>query len=223
MDPAHLGDGHHAGALPGGIGRAVFYQKHTATGRPSRCGACASRRRRRPAVLVVDDLAALVGWCSRILEIHTGTRVRAPRRRTASSRPRPGHDVAWPRVIEAARRIRARLQALGLASFVKTTGGKACTWSRHRAESTGRVCRFRERHREELAHDDPRASWPRCRKRSARADLHRLAANVRGRPRSPPIPRAKPERRARSLLWDELERGWPRPFQVEKLLRRLRP
>jgi bifunctional non-homologous end joining protein LigD len=36
----------------------------------------------------------------------------------------PGPDVEWPRVRDAARELRARLHALDLESFAKTTGGK---------------------------------------------------------------------------------------------------
>src|SRR5262249_59297469 len=36
----------------------------------------------------------------------------------------PGDDVAWRDVVVAARRLRERLQHLGLESFLKTTGGK---------------------------------------------------------------------------------------------------
>ena len=50
----------------------------------------------------------------------------------------PGPDVAWARVTAAARLVRARLQAMGLQSFVRATGGRglhvvvplkpACRW-----------------------------------------------------------------------------------------------
>ena len=36
----------------------------------------------------------------------------------------PGEDVAWRAVIDGALEIRSRLDALGLTSFVKTSGGK---------------------------------------------------------------------------------------------------
>lgn len=36
----------------------------------------------------------------------------------------PGEDVAWSAVISAARDVKARLEAHGLAAFVKTSGGK---------------------------------------------------------------------------------------------------
>lgn len=36
----------------------------------------------------------------------------------------PGPEVDWPVVVQAARDVRARLAALGLASYVKTSGGK---------------------------------------------------------------------------------------------------
>ena len=36
----------------------------------------------------------------------------------------PGEAVSWPEVIAAALEVRERLAALGLASFVKTSGGK---------------------------------------------------------------------------------------------------
>jgi bifunctional non-homologous end joining protein LigD len=61
-----------------------------------------------------------------ILEIHTwnstADHLERPDRIVFDLDPDPA--VAWTAVIEAARLVRARLEQLGLASFVKTTGGK---------------------------------------------------------------------------------------------------
>jgi bifunctional non-homologous end joining protein LigD len=61
-----------------------------------------------------------------IVEIHTWNvtypDVERPDRLVLDLDPDP--SVAWDRVIDAARLLRARLGALGHASFVKTTGGK---------------------------------------------------------------------------------------------------
>jgi bifunctional non-homologous end joining protein LigD len=61
-----------------------------------------------------------------ILEIHTWNSVAAhleqPDRVVFDLDP--AEDVAWARVVEAARLVRDELKALKLQSFVKTTGGK---------------------------------------------------------------------------------------------------
>ncbi len=36
----------------------------------------------------------------------------------------PGEGVSWPAMLDAAREVKARLEAAGLAAFVKTSGGK---------------------------------------------------------------------------------------------------
>ena len=77
--------------------------------------------------LVVDSLPGLIGLVQMdILEIHTWNSVvddlERPNRVVFDLDPGP--DVEWGRVVEAARRVRARLRAVGLESFVKTTGGR---------------------------------------------------------------------------------------------------
>jgi bifunctional non-homologous end joining protein LigD len=77
--------------------------------------------------LVVDDLPGLIGLVQiGILEIHTwnavADRLEQPDRLVFDLDPDP--SVSWERVIEAAHRVRDRLAELGLASFLKTTGGK---------------------------------------------------------------------------------------------------
>jgi bifunctional non-homologous end joining protein LigD len=77
--------------------------------------------------LMVDSLEGLIGLAQiGALELHPwGARsddVDRPDRMFFDLDPSP--EVAWPRVVEAARRLRAMLEDLGLESFVKTTGGK---------------------------------------------------------------------------------------------------
>ena len=77
--------------------------------------------------LVVDTRAALVALAQMgILEIHgwnsTDDDVERPNRVVFDLDPAP--DVKWKEVARAARLVQAHLAALGLESFVKTTGGK---------------------------------------------------------------------------------------------------
>ena len=78
--------------------------------------------------LVIDDLAGVVALAQMdILEIHTwntraGPDVERPDRLVLDLDPGP--EVSWPEVVAGARMLRGALQALGLESFVKTTGGR---------------------------------------------------------------------------------------------------
>ncbi|MDB4938118.1 MAG: ligase [Labilithrix sp.] len=77
--------------------------------------------------LVADTVAALVGLAQMdILEIHTWSSraddVEHPDRVVFDLDPAP--DVPWKEVVRAAKLVRERLEALGLESWVKTTGGK---------------------------------------------------------------------------------------------------
>jgi bifunctional non-homologous end joining protein LigD len=77
--------------------------------------------------LVADSAAALVSLAQMdIVEIHTWNsrcaNVERPDRLVVDLDPGP--KVAWKDVVEAARLVRALLDALGLVSAVKTTGGR---------------------------------------------------------------------------------------------------
>ena len=77
--------------------------------------------------LVADSVEALISLAQMdVLEIHTwnsiASDVERPNRIVFDLDPAP--DVSWRAVVDAAKDIRARLHALGLESFVKTTGGK---------------------------------------------------------------------------------------------------
>jgi bifunctional non-homologous end joining protein LigD len=76
--------------------------------------------------LVVDDGAALLSVVQMdVLELHTwnstAERLEEPDRLVLDLDPGP--EVRWPEVVRAARLARDALAAVGLAAFVKTTGG----------------------------------------------------------------------------------------------------
>jgi bifunctional non-homologous end joining protein LigD len=77
--------------------------------------------------LIVDDLPALIALAQMdILEIHTwnttDAHVELPDRIVIDLDPGP--EVGWTEVVEGAALVRGALAALGLRSWVKTTGGK---------------------------------------------------------------------------------------------------
>ena len=112
---------------PEGVGTSCFYMKH------SRVWAPAGLRRVRIAekkklgeYLIADSLPALIGLVQMdVLEIHDWNsqieRVEQPDRLVLDLDPGP--EVQWSDLIEAARLVRMIFEALGLQSFVKTTGG----------------------------------------------------------------------------------------------------
>jgi bifunctional non-homologous end joining protein LigD len=112
---------------PGGEGKGCFYQKHAIEGFEA--------LRRVPireedgvadylAIESVEGLITLIQMGT--LEIHTwGSRADKPElpdKLIFDLDPDPA--VPWPRVIDAARRVRAIFETLGLEPFVMTTGGK---------------------------------------------------------------------------------------------------
>jgi bifunctional non-homologous end joining protein LigD len=113
---------------PTGWREGCFFQKHSWAGLPPQIRRDTVRDESgEEEVLYIEDLPGLVALVqSGVLEIHpwgsTLADVDRPDRIVMDMDP--GDDVAWPAVIEAAREARERLSALGLESFVKTTGGK---------------------------------------------------------------------------------------------------
>src|SRR5262249_47988356 len=78
-------------------------------------------------MIVIDDLAGLINLVQGgVVEIHPwGSRaddLERPDRLVFDLDP--GEDVTWTEVVAAASQMRAELQARGLQSFVKTSGGK---------------------------------------------------------------------------------------------------
>ena len=113
---------------PGGTTESCFFQKHLWKGANKAIRAVADPG--DPSgepIVVIDDLDGLIGLVQAgVLEIHPWGSALAD-----IERPDmiildldPGEGVAWDAVVAAAREVRTRLDDVGLAAFVKTTGGK---------------------------------------------------------------------------------------------------
>ncbi len=110
---------------PSGVGEKCFFAKHAWHGLSD-----AVRRvdvGEKEKMLILDGLDGLVDLVqASVLEIHpwgsTAADLESPDRLIFDLDP--GEDVPWSAVIEAAFDVRSRLEAHGLKSFVKTSGGK---------------------------------------------------------------------------------------------------
>jgi bifunctional non-homologous end joining protein LigD len=111
---------------PDGIGGQTFFQKHAWKGL-NRNIVLVNDPKEPEALISIRDFDGLMALVqSAALEIH-------PWGSTVADWERPdmivmdldpGDDVAWASVIAAAEEVRARLKDAGLASFIKTSGGK---------------------------------------------------------------------------------------------------
>jgi len=111
---------------PDGVNAQCFFQRHRWAGLGNGVRFVSVPNDDQP-MLVIDDLAGLLELVqASVLEIHPwGSRADRPEQPDrATIDLDPGDGVPWEQVIEAALDVRRRLAALGLESFVKTTGGK---------------------------------------------------------------------------------------------------
>ena len=112
---------------PTGLG-SCFYVKHATTAGAGVLRRIPIRERDKTSEYVVADglpgVIALVQMS--VLEIHTwnATADHLERPDRIIIDLDPGPETPWPQVIEAARLVWTAFDTLGLASFVKTTGGK---------------------------------------------------------------------------------------------------
>ncbi len=110
---------------PSGTGAKCFFAKHPWQGLDDSVRRIDTGDKER--MVAIDDLAGLISLVQAgVVEIHpwgsTIENLGKPDRLIFDLDP--GENVPWTAVIEAARDIRDRLVALGLQSFVKTSGGK---------------------------------------------------------------------------------------------------
>ena len=111
---------------PTGRGKKCFYQRHAGSGVPEQLGEVLIPGFDEP-YLYIRDLPGLVAMVQMgVLEMHPwAVTVEHPDRADRIIFDLdPAEGLGFEEVIRAALEVRERLQALGLESFVKTTGGK---------------------------------------------------------------------------------------------------
>ncbi|HUG24787.1 DNA ligase D [Piscinibacter sp.] len=113
---------------PSGIAGKHFFQKH---GETLKIGGLkhldSALDPGHPPLMMIDSFDALIGAAQmNVIEFHTWNatvkNIEKPDRMTFDLDP--GEGVEWRAVQEAAELVRALLEELGLASFLKTSGGK---------------------------------------------------------------------------------------------------
>jgi bifunctional non-homologous end joining protein LigD len=111
---------------PEGHKKQCFYQKHVMQGSPKMIYPVDVADEAGPHTEIRDVLGLVALVQIGVLEIHAwgshSDDVEHPDLLVFDFDPGP--DVKWPKVIEAAHEMRARLSEYGLESFPKTTGGK---------------------------------------------------------------------------------------------------
>ncbi|WP_119459670.1 non-homologous end-joining DNA ligase [Rhodospirillaceae bacterium SYSU D60014] len=217
---------------PAGQGSKCFFQRHAGSGVPDDLKRLPVAERNGAAIyLAVDNLAGLVSLVQMgVLEIHPwGARADDPERpdRLIFDLD-PAEGLSWDRVVEAALELRARLTALGLESFVKTTGGKGLhvVLPLARRQDWEQARGFAKAMAEAMARDRPSAFTSAAAKAARPGKIfidylrnaHGASAiapySTRARPGAPV---------ATPLAWAELEQPALRPgdFTVATLPRRL--
>ncbi len=217
---------------PDGHEKPCFFQKHAPKGVPSAIHRVpiAGHAGEVSEYMYIDDMAGLVAAAQLgTLELHTwgchAAHVEQPDLIVFDLDPDAG--LAWDKVALAALELRGRLRALGLASFVKTTGGKGLHvavplvrrlgWAEHK-DFAKLVC-------EAFAADAPDrfTTNPAKRARTGKIFLDYLR-NGRGATFIAPYsPRASDGATvAVPLSWEELARGVdPRSFTTVTVPKRL--
>ena len=113
---------------PEGYTGECFYQKHLTEAMPDAVdGVSITEKGKRKKYVLINDLAGLVSLVQiGVLEIHPW-----PAREDQLERPDrmvidldPGEGVEWKQVVEGAKEARDRLETVGLATYLRLSGGK---------------------------------------------------------------------------------------------------
>ena len=203
---------------PTGEQASCFFQRHASAGMPPSVKSIPLREgsaEERADYLFIDDARGLLGLCQfGTVEFHPwGCRVDEPERPDRMIFDLdPDEDLRWRDVVDASFHVRDALEALGLKSFVKTTGGKGV----HiivpliRRHAWDIVFRFSRAFAERLSATAPQCFTANMAKRSRRGrifvDYHRnrrgstavAAYSLRARPGAPA---------STPLSWQELGRS----------------
>jgi bifunctional non-homologous end joining protein LigD len=112
---------------PEGTAGKCFFMKHAAFATPQLRRVTIQEKEEKGDYLITDTLAGLIGLVQMsVLEIHTWNSVEE----TLEKPDRvvfdfdPGPQAAWPDVIEGVMLVKERVEQIGCATFLKTTGGK---------------------------------------------------------------------------------------------------
>ncbi len=213
---------------PSGVDEKCFFAKHAWHGLSN------SVRRvnvgEKEKMLILDDLDGLIDLVqASVLEIHPwgsmAADLESPDRLIFDLDP--GEDVAWSAVIEAAFDVRSRLQADGLESFVKTSGGKGLHVVLPIEPSVGwdEAKRFTQRIAETMARSQPDRYVATMAKKARRGRIFvDYLRNGRGATAVAPYStRALPLASVSTpLAWDELSEGIRADhFKIDNLRQRL--
>jgi bifunctional non-homologous end joining protein LigD len=216
---------------PAGISRECFFQKHAGLGLSPAIREVRIRETGGKSVyLAVSSRAGLLALAQmNVLELHPwGARaadIEHPDRVIFDLDPGPG--TPWNAVVAAARDCRKRLEALGLESFVRTTGGKGLHVVLPIARRHGwdELRDFAQRFARAMAADEPRRYVAKAGKSARRGKVFiDYLRNGRG---TTAIASYSPRARAGAtvatpLAWSELSPALdPRRFTIKTIPGRL--